>query len=200
MSKSTTINLVIFPHKYIEFWFNYSSLNCWTPGNTFTGSRRIVDVMDVNTQKGIEMSMAQWRRYYETPPSEREKLYNVISLEFSHTRLENLVKRPASVRINTVIHHRSLQKSISAVMCTKITFFAVRKRSLVITILNLPLWKHQCSIFLVAGIARSLYCKYCQLPEKIGHLCELFFFSPFICIVLSRWTSLTGWTTCGPAT
>uniref|UniRef100_A0A8D3DGP8 [histone H3]-dimethyl-L-lysine(36) demethylase n=1 Tax=Scophthalmus maximus TaxID=52904 RepID=A0A8D3DGP8_SCOMX len=60
-------------------------------------SRRIVDVMDVNTQKGIEMSMAQWRRYYETPPSEREKLYNVISLEFSHTRLENLVKRPASV-------------------------------------------------------------------------------------------------------
>uniref|UniRef100_A0A667XUR6 [histone H3]-dimethyl-L-lysine(36) demethylase n=1 Tax=Myripristis murdjan TaxID=586833 RepID=A0A667XUR6_9TELE len=61
------------------------------------GSRRIVDVMDVNTQKGIEMSMAQWRRYYETPPSEREKLYNVISLEFSHTKLENLVKRPASV-------------------------------------------------------------------------------------------------------
>uniref|UniRef100_G3Q0P5 [histone H3]-dimethyl-L-lysine(36) demethylase n=1 Tax=Gasterosteus aculeatus aculeatus TaxID=481459 RepID=G3Q0P5_GASAC len=63
----------------------------------FVGSRRIVDVMDVNTQKGIEMSMAQWRRYYDTPPSEREKLYNVISLEFSHTRLENLVKRPASV-------------------------------------------------------------------------------------------------------
>ncbi|XP_029020466.1 lysine-specific demethylase 2A isoform X2 [Betta splendens] len=63
----------------------------------FVGSRRIVDVMDVTTQKGIEMSMAQWRRYYETPPSEREKLYNVISLEFSHTRLENLVKRPSSV-------------------------------------------------------------------------------------------------------
>ncbi|XP_061900125.1 lysine-specific demethylase 2A [Entelurus aequoreus] len=63
----------------------------------FVGSRRIVDVMDVNTQKGIEMSMAQWGRYYETPPSEREKLYNVISLEFSHTRLENLVQRPASV-------------------------------------------------------------------------------------------------------
>lgn len=54
--------------------------------------------MDVTTQKGIEMSMAQWRRYYETPPSERDKLYNVISLEFSHTKLENLVKRPASVR------------------------------------------------------------------------------------------------------
>ncbi|CAL8356944.1 unnamed protein product [Merluccius merluccius] len=63
----------------------------------FVGSRRIVDVMDVNTQKGIEMSMAQWRRYYDTPASEREKLYNVISLEFSHTKLENLVKRPTSV-------------------------------------------------------------------------------------------------------
>lgn len=76
--------------------------------NSLTGSRRIVDVMDVNTQKGIEMSMAQWRRYYETPPSEREKLYNVISLEFSHTRLENLVKRPASVRGHTTSHVRIL--------------------------------------------------------------------------------------------
>ncbi|XP_048031616.1 lysine-specific demethylase 2A isoform X1 [Megalobrama amblycephala] len=63
----------------------------------FVGSRRMVDVMDVTTQKGIEMSMGQWRRYYETPASEREKLYNVISLEFSHTKLEHLVKRPASV-------------------------------------------------------------------------------------------------------
>uniref|UniRef100_A0A8C2G0L5 [histone H3]-dimethyl-L-lysine(36) demethylase n=1 Tax=Cyprinus carpio TaxID=7962 RepID=A0A8C2G0L5_CYPCA len=63
----------------------------------FVGSRRMVDVMDVTTQKGIEMSMGQWRRYYETPASEREKLYNVISLEFSHTKLEHLVKRPSSV-------------------------------------------------------------------------------------------------------
>ncbi|XP_031413961.1 lysine-specific demethylase 2A-like isoform X2 [Clupea harengus] len=65
----------------------------------FVGSRRMIDVMDVTTQKGIEMSMGQWRRYYETPPSQREKLYNVISLEFSHTKLENLVKRPASVDV-----------------------------------------------------------------------------------------------------
>ncbi|NXG71686.1 KDM2A demethylase, partial [Baryphthengus martii] len=61
------------------------------------GDRRIVDVMDVNTQRDIEMSMAQWARYYETPEAEREKLYNVISLEFSHTKLENLVQRPATV-------------------------------------------------------------------------------------------------------
>ncbi|KAK2909075.1 hypothetical protein Q8A67_004912 [Cirrhinus molitorella] len=63
----------------------------------FVGSRRMIDVMDVATQKGTEMSMAQWRRYYETPPSQREKLYNVISLEFSHTKLETLVKRPSTV-------------------------------------------------------------------------------------------------------
>ncbi|XP_065447810.1 lysine-specific demethylase 2A isoform X3 [Chrysemys picta bellii] len=63
----------------------------------YVGSRRMVDVMDVNTQRDIEMSMAQWARYYETPEEEREKLYNVISLEFSHTRLENLVQRPATV-------------------------------------------------------------------------------------------------------
>ncbi|XP_067289341.1 lysine (K)-specific demethylase 2Bb isoform X2 [Pseudorasbora parva] len=61
------------------------------------GSRRNVDVMDVSTQKGSEMSMAQFVRYYETPEDERDKLFNVISLEFSHTKLENLIKRPTVV-------------------------------------------------------------------------------------------------------
>ncbi|XP_018118746.1 lysine-specific demethylase 2B isoform X2 [Xenopus laevis] len=61
------------------------------------GSRRVVDVMDVNTQKSIDMSMSQFVRYYETPEMEREKLYNVISLEFSHTKLERVVKRPTVV-------------------------------------------------------------------------------------------------------
>uniref|UniRef100_A0A673W5V7 Lysine-specific demethylase 2B n=1 Tax=Salmo trutta TaxID=8032 RepID=A0A673W5V7_SALTR len=63
----------------------------------FAGSRRAVDVMDVSTQKGSEMSMAQFVRYYETPEEERDKLFNVISLEFSHTKLENLIKRPTVV-------------------------------------------------------------------------------------------------------
>lgn len=65
----------------------------------------MIDVMDVSTQKGTEMSMAQWTRYYETPISQREKLYNVISLEFSHTKLENLVKRPTTVRITRHAPH-----------------------------------------------------------------------------------------------
>lgn len=66
--------------------------NLWS-----AGSRRSVDVMDVSTQKGTEMSMAQFARYYETPEEERDKLFNVISLEFSHTKLENLIKRPTVV-------------------------------------------------------------------------------------------------------
>uniref|UniRef100_A0A673AZY5 Lysine-specific demethylase 2B n=1 Tax=Sphaeramia orbicularis TaxID=375764 RepID=A0A673AZY5_9TELE len=66
------------------------------------GSRRSVDVMDVSTQKGSEMSMAQFVRYYETPEEERDKLFNVISLEFSHTKLENLIKRPTVDQVDWV--------------------------------------------------------------------------------------------------
>ena len=61
------------------------------------GSRRMLDVMDVTTQKGMEMSMKEWVRYYENP--ERQRLLNVISLEFSHTRLENYVEQPMLVSL-----------------------------------------------------------------------------------------------------
>ncbi|GFR58760.1 lysine-specific demethylase 2B, partial [Elysia marginata] len=60
------------------------------------GSRRILDVMDVNTQKAMEMSMKEWVKYYENP--NRDRLLNVISLEFCHTRLENYVESPTLVR------------------------------------------------------------------------------------------------------
>uniref|UniRef100_A0AAQ5YGP9 Lysine-specific demethylase 2B n=1 Tax=Amphiprion ocellaris TaxID=80972 RepID=A0AAQ5YGP9_AMPOC len=72
------------------------------PGLFVAGSRRSVDVMDVSTQKGTEMSMAQFVRYYETPEEERDKLFNVISLEFSHTKLENLIKRPTVDQVDWV--------------------------------------------------------------------------------------------------
>ncbi|XP_075912797.1 lysine-specific demethylase 2A-like [Petromyzon marinus] len=80
-------------------------LRLMMPPQTFTvndvkayvGSRRVVDVMDVSTQRGVEMTMSQWARYYDSPADQRDKLYNVISLEFSHTRLEGLVQRPAVV-------------------------------------------------------------------------------------------------------
>ncbi|CAL1543944.1 unnamed protein product [Lymnaea stagnalis] len=60
------------------------------------GIRRILDVMDVTTQKAMEMSMKDWVKYYENP--ERDRLLNVISLEFCHTRLENYVESPTLVR------------------------------------------------------------------------------------------------------
>ncbi|KAL1123648.1 hypothetical protein AAG570_002724 [Ranatra chinensis] len=63
---------------------------------TCVGSRRTLDVMDVNTQKNFEMTMKEWQRYYEDP--EKERLLNVISLEFSHTKLENYVQTPSIVR------------------------------------------------------------------------------------------------------
>jgi F-box/leucine-rich repeat protein 10/11 len=64
---------------------------------SITGSRRILDVMDVNTQKNVEMSMKEWQRYYDDP--NKDKLLNVISLEFSHTKLENYVQTPTVVSI-----------------------------------------------------------------------------------------------------
>lgn len=79
------------------------------------GSRRTLDVMDVTTQKDFTMTMKvvvatgvtviimlidrfvqEWCAYYEEVP--RERLLNVISLEFSHTKLEPLVEAPFVVR------------------------------------------------------------------------------------------------------
>lgn len=60
------------------------------------GSRRVLDVMDVNTQKNLEMSMKEWQQYYEDP--DKTRLLNVISLEFSHTKLDNYVQSPLIVR------------------------------------------------------------------------------------------------------
>lgn len=48
--------------------------------------------MDVNSQNNFEMTMKEWVEYYEKPV--KDKLLNVISLEFSHTKLENYVKIP----------------------------------------------------------------------------------------------------------
>lgn len=36
------------------------------------------------------MSVQQWARYFESKP--REKILNVISLEFSHSKMDSLVQ------------------------------------------------------------------------------------------------------------
>lgn len=60
------------------------------------GSRRVLDVMDVSTQKNSEMTMKEWQKYYED--KNKGQLLNVISLEFSHTKLEHYVQSPTVVR------------------------------------------------------------------------------------------------------
>ncbi|XP_065361123.1 jmjC domain-containing histone demethylation protein 1 [Calliphora vicina] len=60
------------------------------------GSRRILDVMDVNTQKNLQMTMKEWQQYYDN--QQKDRLLNVISLEFSHTRLDSYIQSPDIVR------------------------------------------------------------------------------------------------------
>lgn len=60
------------------------------------GSTRVLEVMDVNTQKNIQMTMKEWQHYYDKP--EKDRLLNVISLEFSHTKLDSFVQAPEIVR------------------------------------------------------------------------------------------------------
>jgi hypothetical protein len=61
------------------------------------GYDRLIDVMDVRTQKNIEMTMRDWCKYYES--SNRDRLLNVISLEFSHTELANKIDSPKIVKL-----------------------------------------------------------------------------------------------------
>ncbi|XP_046452222.1 jmjC domain-containing histone demethylation protein 1-like isoform X2 [Daphnia pulex] len=61
------------------------------------GSRRMVDVMEVATQRNLEMTMKEWQQYYESP--NKDRLLNVISLEFSHTKLEHMVHPPSTVSL-----------------------------------------------------------------------------------------------------
>ncbi|CAD5121051.1 DgyrCDS9592 [Dimorphilus gyrociliatus] len=61
------------------------------------GGRRILDVMDVESQNSLHMSVKDWIEYY-TKPESRTKLLNVISLEFSHTKLSTYVEQPTVIR------------------------------------------------------------------------------------------------------
>jgi F-box and leucine-rich repeat protein 10/11 len=67
------------------------------------GAKRQVDVIDCSTQQALTMSMKEWCEYYESEPNKRLKLHskgflNVISLEFSHTKLESYVEAPRLIR------------------------------------------------------------------------------------------------------
>ena len=79
---------------------------------SYTGSRRMVDVMDVATQRNLEMTMKEWQQYYENP--NKDRLLNVISLEFSHTKLEHCVSAPRTVEFQ--LAHRIMVIFINMVI------------------------------------------------------------------------------------
>ena len=56
----------------------------------------MVDVMDCSTQDALVMTMEEWVQYYNDPTKER--LLNVITLEFSKTKLDKQVMAPKVVR------------------------------------------------------------------------------------------------------
>ncbi|GAB1606736.1 histone lysine demethylase PHF8-like [Argonauta hians] len=60
------------------------------------GSMREIDVIDVARQEDYKMLMREWTEYYNSP--DRDKIFNVISLEFSNTKLSDLVVPPKIVR------------------------------------------------------------------------------------------------------
>ena len=62
------------------------------------GSRRLVDVIDVYTQKNSQMTMKDWHKYFDQKKEERTDLLNVISLEVSNTKLDSQILAPKVVR------------------------------------------------------------------------------------------------------
>nr|XP_046252270.1 histone lysine demethylase PHF8 isoform X2 [Scatophagus argus] len=60
------------------------------------GADKEIDVIDVSRQCDLKMRLGDFVEYYNSP--NRERVLNVISLEFSETRLSNLVETPKIVR------------------------------------------------------------------------------------------------------
>lgn len=82
-----------------------SGLNIRVPDSSFTvtdvknlvGGRRILEVMNTATQSNAEMTLKDWEEFFMAPDRDDSKL-NVISLEFSQTKLDNHVTCPRVVR------------------------------------------------------------------------------------------------------
>ncbi|KAL1765849.1 histone lysine demethylase PHF8 isoform X2 [Sigmodon hispidus] len=62
----------------------------------YIGSDKEIDVIDVACQASCKMMLGDFVKYYYS--GKREKVFSVISLEFSNTRLSNMVEMPKIVR------------------------------------------------------------------------------------------------------
>ncbi|VDO64892.1 unnamed protein product [Heligmosomoides polygyrus] len=70
------------------------------------GGNRMIEVVEVSGQTSVKMSLQEFVDYYKTPKGQRETLYNVLSLEFSNTEMEDIIKSPTLVRqIDWVDNH-----------------------------------------------------------------------------------------------
>jgi len=82
-----------------------TGLHMKIPDPTFTitdvrnlvGGKRILEVMNCATQSNAEMTLKDWEEFFTAPDRDDTKL-NVISLEFSHTKLDSYVVAPRVVR------------------------------------------------------------------------------------------------------
>jgi hypothetical protein len=69
------------------------------------GGKRMIDVVQVDSQKDMRMSLEDFVAYYKSTEKERKTLYNVLSLEFGCT--------PMEVR-QAVSHRQTCWKSTSS--------------------------------------------------------------------------------------
>jgi len=82
-----------------------TGLHMKIPDPTFTitdvrnlvGGKRVLEVMNSATQSNAEMTLKDWEEFFTAPDRDDTKL-NVISLEFSHTKLDSYVVAPRVVR------------------------------------------------------------------------------------------------------
>ena len=68
-----------------------------TDVRNLVGGKRILEVMNSATQSNAEMTLKDWEEFFTDPDRDGTKL-NVISLEFSHTKLDQHVVAPRVVR------------------------------------------------------------------------------------------------------
>ena len=61
------------------------------------GGKKSLHVLDVKSQQTKQMTLKKFTNYYQKPVDDRKKLLNVISLEVSDTKLDDIVKRPEVV-------------------------------------------------------------------------------------------------------
>lgn len=58
----------------------------------------MLDIMDCRTQTGLKMSLENFVKYYRSRSRLRKrKILNVLSLEFSKTKLQDIVQAPKKV-------------------------------------------------------------------------------------------------------